>query len=69
MVIPLIIFLLFLIAYVLFVVAILWHLSEYVMPGDKYRWMTNIFLASIIIFIVISIVLFFTIPWSDLFNL
>lgn len=68
MLIPLIIFILFLSAYILFVIAVLWHLKEYVLREDKYRWVTNAFLAAILVFIAISIVMFFIVPWSNLFS-
>lgn len=69
MLIPLIIFILFLSAYILFVVAVLWHLREYILRDDKYRWVTNAFLAIIVIFIIISIVMFFVVPWSEIISI
>lgn len=66
MIIPLIVYVLFLIFYTLFIAAIFWQIKKYVPPQDKYRWVTNIFLGAIAAFIIISALLFFLTPWDEI---
>ena len=66
MIIPLIIYILFLIFYILFIAAIFWHIKEYILAQDKYRWITDIFLGVIAIFVIISALLFFLTPWNEI---
>ncbi|MEK7122095.1 MAG: hypothetical protein AAB807_00810 [Patescibacteria group bacterium] len=66
MIIPLIVYILFLISYILFIAAIFWHFKEYIPPQDKYRWITNIFLGAIAAFLIISALLFFLTPWDEI---
>lgn len=68
MIIPLIIYSLFILAYVAFIAVIIWHLKEYMLPGDSRNWITNIFLVIIAIFIIMSTVLFFMVPWDQIFH-
>ncbi|MBI5045606.1 MAG: hypothetical protein HZC14_01200 [Candidatus Niyogibacteria bacterium] len=68
MIIPLIIYSLFILSYVAFVAIILWHLKEYVLPDDKRNLITKVFLGTIAIFIIISAALFFTVPWDQIFH-
>lgn len=66
MIVPLIVYILFLIFYILFIAAIFWQAEKYVLPQDKYRWVTNIFLGTIAAFIIISALLFFLTPWNEI---
>lgn len=69
MIIPLIVYILFLISYILFIAAIFWHIEKYIPPQDKYRWITNIFLGAVAAFLIISALLFFLTPWNEIIPL
>lgn len=69
MIIPLIAYILFIIFYILFIIAIFWNINQYILPQDKYRWVINIFLGAIVIFMIISALLFFLTPWNKIIPL
>lgn len=58
---------LILIAYGGLVLAILYHYRKYSLPGDRYRWVINIFfITAIILFILSYLIIIFFIDWENL---
>lgn len=58
----LIAYLVFLLVYWLFVLTILWHIREYTVPRDSFRWIIWSFLIVIVILNILSLILFFNLP-------
>jgi hypothetical protein len=68
MIIPALLFIIFLIIYSTLIVMLWWHLKEYMTSHDPYSWATKLFFVFIGIFMLISIFLFFTVPWNVLLS-
>ena len=64
--IALIIFGLFLLAYLFFGGAIIYHLRRYKIKGDLTKLMSIIFIVVSLVLISLSFISFFTIDWNDL---
>ncbi|OGF58443.1 hypothetical protein A3B05_02505 [Candidatus Giovannonibacteria bacterium RIFCSPLOWO2_01_FULL_43_160] len=56
----LVLYTLFLAVYWSVVLSILWHVKQYSMPQDSYKWILWIFLATIAVLNIISLSLFFS---------
>ncbi|MBI5742358.1 MAG: hypothetical protein HZA25_00785 [Candidatus Niyogibacteria bacterium] len=67
-IIPAIFFLIFLAAYIAITAIVFGHLKEYASPHDPYRWVSLTFLIAIGIFLLISIILFFSVDWETLLS-
>lgn len=68
MIIPILFFIIFLIAYGAVVVMLWWHLKEYLISHDPYSWVNKLFFIVIAIFMIISMFLFFIVPWGELLS-
>ena len=60
----LILYSLFLVIYGFFVSAILWHIKEYTMAQDFSKWIIRAFLTIILFLGMLSLFLFFTLPFA-----
>lgn len=58
----LVLYVLFLAVYWFFVLSILWHVREYIVPQDMSRWIIWVFLGIIIFLNIVSLALFFSLP-------
>ncbi|MDP3934813.1 MAG: hypothetical protein Q8Q46_01160 [Candidatus Giovannonibacteria bacterium] len=59
-VVALIVYILFLAVYWFVALSILWHVKQYSMPQDSYKWILWIFLVTIAVLNIISLALFFS---------
>lgn len=60
----LVLYVLFLAVYWFFVLSILWHVREYIVPQDSSRWVIWVFLGVIIFLNITSLALFFSLPMA-----
>lgn len=67
MLIPLILFSIFLTICLVFLGIVWWHVKKYVVSHDPYNWVTLSFFAAIGFFFLVSIFLFLRVPWDELF--
>lgn len=58
------IYIIFLGIYWFFVYSILWHLKEYILPGDSALWIERGFIVVAVILNTFSFVLFFQLPFK-----
>lgn len=68
MIIPAVFFLIFLAIYVAIVGMVGWHLKAYASPHDPYAWVSLTFLIAIGIFLLLSVILFFSVDWETLLS-
>ena len=68
MIIPFIFFVIFIIIYVALLLVISWHIKKYAASEDKYSWVNKAFFICIILFLLITIVIFFMVPWEDILS-
>jgi hypothetical protein len=68
MIVVLIIYIIFLICYLFFIWTILWHSKKYIPPNDASMWVIKMFIIGSALLIIISLILFFMVPWDNLFK-
>lgn len=68
MLIVFLVYLIFLLIYSSFVTMALWHIKKYALPDDASRWVIRIFVVGAASMVVVSMILFFLIPWNNLIS-
>ena len=59
-------YIIFLIIYISTILAIVWQVKKYLLPNDASRWVLRTFIIGSIILIIVSLILFFLIPWEEM---
>ena len=64
--IALIFYILFLLGYGFFTMAIIFHFQKYRAPGESYSFITKIFLLAIMLLAILSFITFSRVPWENM---
>lgn len=60
------VYLIFLIIYSFLGWAVIWQVKKYLLPNDASRWVLRTFVIGSVVFLAVSLIFFFMIPWNEI---